>query len=52
MNKRKIIENLLLQKRNELIKNLFIYQEYNYVDIAFIFKLSHTTVLRIIKNEK
>lgn len=53
MNKDKIIKKELTKKRDELITNLHIYQEYNFTDIAFIFRLAHTTVLRIVKkNDK
>lgn len=49
MNKKKVIEKALVDKRNEIIISLYHYQEYSYTDIAYMFKLAHTTVLRIIK---
>jgi DNA-directed RNA polymerase specialized sigma subunit len=50
MDKKRIIQKALIDKRNEIIVSLYHYQEYTYTDIAYIFKLAHTTVLRIIKN--
>lgn len=49
MNKKKVIEGALIDKRNDIIVSLYHYQGYTYTDIAYIFKLAHTTVLRIIK---
>lgn len=47
MIKKKIIEKALKEKRDELIKALYDFQGYSFSDIAFMFKLAHTTVLRI-----
>lgn len=48
MKKTKIIKDALTNKRNEIIKALFK-ENYSYSDIAFMFNIAHTTVLRIIK---
>ena len=48
MKKQKILEKALIEKRNDIIKNLYD-DGYSYSDIAFIFKVAHTTILRILK---
>lgn len=43
-----LLKDKLLEKRNELIRRL--YEEgYNFTQIGFIFKLAHSTILRIVK---
>jgi hypothetical protein len=48
MKKQDIIKEALTHERNKIIDGLHK-GGYSYSDIAFIFKLAHTTILRILR---
>lgn len=45
-----LLKDKLLEKRNELVRQLHR-EGYNFTQIGFIFKLAHSTILRIVKAE-